>query len=318
MNWVDLLILVGVLFFAIEGQKRGFYSQVFDILGLIVSLVASLALYPFAAKLLTGVFNLPQIIANPLGFLFVWLVTETIFFALFSPFVRKILENTHTQPANRFLGFIPASINAFLFLAFVLLFIVSLPIRPDIKKDIFGSRLGSSLVKSATVLERPLNDVFGPIAKQGLTFLTVTPDGKSTVPLEFTATELSNDFESEQKMLTLVNQERAKEGIDPVVWDEDLAEVGRAHSRDMFERQYFSHFSPEGKDVGDRLQEAGIKYSIAGENLALAPTLSRAHSGLMNSSGHRRNILDPAFSRIGIGVIDGGVYGKIFTQVFTN
>ena len=97
-----------------------------------------------------------------------------------------------------------------------------------------------------------------------------------------------------------------------------MAKVGRNHSRDMFSRGYFSHYSPEGKDVGDRLDEAGIDYSAAGENLALAPTVSRANSGLINSLGHKRNILDPSFSKIGIGVVDGGVYGKMFTQVFTN
>ncbi|KKR60955.1 MAG: hypothetical protein UT99_C0004G0001, partial [Candidatus Curtissbacteria bacterium GW2011_GWA2_40_31] len=89
-------------------------------------------------------------------------------------------------------------------------------------------------------------------------------------------------------------------------------------SKDMFKRGYFSHYSPEGKDVGDRLEDSSINYSLAGENLALAPDVIRAHNGLMNSEGHRRNILDPAFSKIGIGAIDGGVYGKMFTQVFTN
>ncbi|OGE06220.1 hypothetical protein A2W70_03650 [Candidatus Curtissbacteria bacterium RIFCSPLOWO2_02_41_11] len=119
-------------------------------------------------------------------------------------------------------------------------------------------------------------------------------------------------------MFEFVNQERIKRGIKPLVWDERLTEVGRSHSKDMFGRGYFSHYSPEGKDVGDRLQDAGIAYTYAGENLALAPDVTRANNGLINSEGHRRNILDPAFEKIGVGAIDGGVYGKMFTQVFTN
>lgn len=86
----------------------------------------------------------------------------------------------------------------------------------------------------------------------------------------------------------------------------------------MFERHYFSHVSPEGKDIGDRLQAAGIAYRVSGENLAYAPDVSTAHRGLMNSEGHRRNILDPEFHRVGIGIIDSGTYGCIFTQVFAN
>jgi uncharacterized protein YkwD len=86
----------------------------------------------------------------------------------------------------------------------------------------------------------------------------------------------------------------------------------------MWERKYFSHISPEGEDVGDRLDRHNINYFYAGENLALAPTTQTAHNGLMNSEGHRRNILEPQFRSVGIGVIDNGVYGKIFVQVFTD
>ena len=95
-------------------------------------------------------------------------------------------------------------------------------------------------------------------------------------------------------MFSLVNEERAKFGVKVLVWDENLAKVGRNHAKDMFKRGYFSHFSPEGKDLGNRLDEADIDYLAAGENLALAPSVSRAHTGLINSPGHRRNILDPS------------------------
>jgi len=64
--------------------------------------------------------------------------------------------------------------------------------------------------------------------------------------------------------------------------------------------------------------EAGITFNVVGENLALSPTLLIAHTGLMNSEGHRKNILDPAFHHLGIGVIDNGIYGKIFVQIFTD
>ena len=318
MNWVDLAILIIVLIFAIQGQKRGFFTQILDILGFLFSLVLALILYPQAAELFIRFFNIPKIAANPIGFLSIWIISEAIFFSLLSIFVGKIIHLLSNTSINRYLGFIPAVANGLLFTAFILLFVVSLPIRPDIKKDVFDSKIGSNLVEKAQVLETPLSGVFGPIAKQTLTFLTVNPQETGSVSLEFTQKQLTIDRVSEQKMFELVNQERVKLGFDPLIWDENLAEIGRSHSKDMFERGYFSHYSPEGKDVGDRLEENGISYSYAGENLALAPDVIRAHNGLMNSEGHRRNILDPAFSKIGIGAIDGGVYGKMFTQVFTN
>ncbi len=66
----------------------------------------------------------------------------------------------------------------------------------------------------------------------------------------------------------------------------------------------------------DRLQEANVSFLAAGENLALAPTLSLAHEGLMNSPGHRENVLRPQFGRIGIGIMDGGQKGLMITQMF--
>ena len=210
----------------------------------------------------------------------------------------------------------PAALNALLFMAFVLLFVVSLPLQPNLKQDIYDSKIGSALVAQATILEKPLNSIFGPITKQGLTFLTVRPEDKGSIDLKFTQSELTIDYMSEKEMFNLVNQQRELAGAKSLIWDEKLASVGRSHSKDMFERGYFSHYSPEGEDVGDRLLKNGIEYSYAGENLALAPNVNRAHTGLINSPGHKRNILDPAFSHIGIGAIDGGVYGKMFTQVF--
>lgn len=318
MNWVDLTIILTILLFATRGTQRGFFAQVIDILGFIVALTVSLSFYTQAGNFISKFFSLPKIIVSPLGFLFLWILTETAFFAVFRLLFAKYLIKLENLTINKYLGIIPAALNAILLISFALLFAISLPIRADLKKDILNSQLGSPLINAVTLIERPLNNVFGPITKQSLTFLTVKPEDKGTIDLGYSQRELTVDLASERQMFELVNQERAKVGTKPLVWDEKLAQVGREHSRDMFERGYFSHYSPEGKDVGDRLLDAGIDYTVAGENLALAPDVERAHNGLMNSPGHKRNILDPAFTKFGVGTIDGGVYGKMFTQVFTN
>ncbi len=317
MNWVDFIIILVVLIFSLEGLRRGFFNQILNILGFLISLILALTFYSQVADLLIKFFDLPKIAANPIGFLLIWIVVESIFFGAIASLFNKYLIRFKDGALNKYFGFLPAAVNSLLFLAFILLFTVSLPIRPDIKKDIFDSQIGSKLVSSVTAIEKPLNSVFGPITKQGLTFLTIRPEDKGAINLQFTQEKLSVDFESEKDMLTLVNRERVLAGAKSLVWNENLASVARLHSEDMFKRGYFSHFSPEGKDVGDRLLENDIGYSYAGENLALAPNVDRAHTGLINSPGHRRNILDPAFGKIGIGVVDGGVYGKMFTQVFT-
>ena len=119
-------------------------------------------------------------------------------------------------------------------------------------------------------------------------------------------------------MLDLVNSERVANGLQPLAPDPELTEVARRHSADMFARGYFAHDTPEGLSPFDRMKEANVRFLAAGENLALAPTLSVAHTGLMNSPGHRANILRPQFGRLGIGIMDGGMRGLMVSQEFRN
>ena len=76
--------------------------------------------------------------------------------------------------------------------------------------------------------------------------------------------------------------------------------------------------TPERLSPFDRMKKHKIRFLAAGENLALGQTLNICHRGLMNSPGHRANILNPAFGRVGIGILDGGIYGLMITQSFRN
>jgi uncharacterized protein YkwD len=116
----------------------------------------------------------------------------------------------------------------------------------------------------------------------------------------------------------MINAEREKLGLPELYFDEELAEVARTHSKDMFQRGYFSHFNPEGKSPFDRIRKNGIQFRIAGENLALAQNLSLAHHGLMESPTHRANIEHKSFGKVGIGILDGGYNGLMITQLFRN
>jgi len=119
-------------------------------------------------------------------------------------------------------------------------------------------------------------------------------------------------------MLLLLNKEREKRGLRPLVADEPMRKVARAHAQDMLRRGYFSHVTPEGKDPFYRMKKAGITYKKAGENLAYASTLTKAHNGLMHSKLHREAILNPQFKRVGIGIADGGKNGLMIAQEFRN
>lgn len=120
----------------------------------------------------------------------------------------------------------------------------------------------------------------------------------------------------EQKMFNLINQERASQGLKPLQIDLTLVKLARLKSQDMIDKNYFSHQSPTYGSPFDMMKAYGVSYRWAGENLAGAPTVESAHRNLMNSPGHRANILKSEFTHVGIGIIDGGPYGKMFTQMF--
>jgi uncharacterized YkwD family protein len=120
----------------------------------------------------------------------------------------------------------------------------------------------------------------------------------------------------EAKMVSLVNQERMGQGLKPLGVNSQLTSLARLKSEDMVKNNYFSHNSPTYGSPFDMMKNAGIRYSTAGENLAGASTTESAHQNLMNSAGHRANILNASFTQIGIGIASGSPYGKIFTQMF--
>lgn len=120
----------------------------------------------------------------------------------------------------------------------------------------------------------------------------------------------------EQKMVNLVNGERTAIGLPALKVDMRLVKTARMKSQDMINKNYFAHQSPTYGSPFDLMKSQGITYRTAGENLAGNQTVDGAHKGLMNSPGHKANILNKNYTHIGIGIVDGGRYGKMFTQHF--
>ena len=120
----------------------------------------------------------------------------------------------------------------------------------------------------------------------------------------------------EQQMIDLVNQERTKAGVKPLTADMRLVKAARMKSLDMIKNNYFGHQSPVYGSPFDLLKAQGITYKTAGENIAGNASVANAHTSLMNSSGHRANILNPDYTKIGIGIISGGPYGLMISQEF--
>ncbi len=121
---------------------------------------------------------------------------------------------------------------------------------------------------------------------------------------------------NEKELLRLLNGERAKIGLSPLKVNLEATEIARYKSQDMIDNDYFSHYSPTYGSPFEMLRTFNIKYIYAGENIAGNTSVKEAHESLMDSEGHKENILNPEFTHVGIGVKEGSKYGKIFTQIF--
>lgn len=110
----------------------------------------------------------------------------------------------------------------------------------------------------------------------------------------------------------LMNAHRVSLGLPALVWDRRAAAVAQAHSRDMADRDYFSHTSPEGRSTWDRLASRGVTYSRAAENIAWGQRTGReVLTAWLGSRGHRANIERRAFTHHGVGKV-----GPYWTHVF--
>lgn len=126
---------------------------------------------------------------------------------------------------------------------------------------------------------------------------------------------LRNGFE--QQLFDLTNAARVRHGRSILHWDDAISETARKHSVDMAINDYFSHDNLEGLSPFDRMKEDNIKFKRAGENLAYGQSSSIfAHEGLMNSKGHRDNILIEDYSHLGIGVAFNDKSQPYYTENF--
>lgn len=316
MNWIDLVIICTIGLFIYEAYGRSFLLETLDLFSFLLAFFLSFRYYNLSADLFAKQFNIPHGLSLVLGFMFIWFLAETLFGIL----IRILISKTPRLkiPGGQVLSILPAFFRGLIFISLFLVLLGTFPIQPTIKKAVLDSKIGSVILNYSYNLEQPLKQVFGGVTKDTLTFLTIEPKADDRVNLGFQTSQFSIDQADEEAMIVLVNKERAAMGLKTLAFDNKLREVGRFHSSDMFKRGYFSHYSPENQTVVDRADKFGVSYSVIGENLAFAPSLDLAHDGLMKSPGHRANILSPDFGKIGIGIMDGGIYGKMFTQVFTD
>ena len=133
---------------------------------------------------------------------------------------------------------------------------------------------------------------------------------------------LYTELDLAQMLFDAINGERIQRGLPPLVMHRGVADIAKFRSSDMASRGYFSHSSPEGETAFSLMDEYGLPYGWAGENLARNnypndQSVGIAIHDLMASEGHRANILSENYTRLGVSVATDTTGMKYYTMIFT-
>lgn len=288
----DLLIVGLTILAAWRGAKRGLLRSLAGLGGTIAAVIVALIVYRATGSAGTALGAL----------LLVALGLQTV-----ARLLTRAVRHTMLGRANTLGG---AALGGAWALAWLALGIIALRVAPfenELTRSLRASQFADAVVRTE-----------GRFAsRHGIaTWLQDLLGGPAAISLR-ASTDFRTASETEAVLFDLANQARKADGAPPLEWDGDLAAAGRAHVAELYRRGAFTHVGADGSSPGDRLKERKIPFTRTGENLALAPDAREAHRQLMDSPKHRAHLLDPRFTRIGIGAVFGD-QGILVAQEFAS
>jgi uncharacterized membrane protein required for colicin V production len=320
---IDLFAFLLLAYLLFRGWVRGFVREAFDLAGLVLGTLLAFRLAPGVGAALSEIFGLSETVARLIGGTIVFLAAG-IGAALATRAIEKRFSMPGLNMVNRASGAGLAAAWGVFVATVVLTLGVILPMPPVVAGYFEESVVTRALTDPDGVPQGVFTDLAGDqIVLALLNLRELVGDRRVVIGpgevLEIPAAdrdELLRDHDAAELIFEKVNEARAAAGIPPLAWSDELADIGARHAREMYLDGYFAHESPKSGTVGDRLEAESISYRIAGENLALAATADDVHEGLMDSPGHRANILGESFRALGIAVVRGPL-GLMTVQVFT-
>ncbi len=318
LNYVDLILFLIIILSIYHGYRRGFILGFLELFALAVSILTAFYFYQQTASYLSRYMQLEERWALPFSFLLTLVLSRFVIGIIVYFLIRKLPSSLHQNKLNQYSGLVPGFIRGFFYASLFSMLFLFINLWSGLTKTTRESYIANSLTQNIEIIDAKIASDISEKVKQSISKLTIEPESDETVYLHFKVEHPIVNEKMENHLLVLVNQERRKANLPLLARDTALRTVARAHSLDMFEKGYFSHISLDNTTPFDRIKAHGVDYFTAGENLALAQTVDIAHMGLMNSPGHKANILNPKFGRVGIGIMDGGIYGIMVTQNFRN
>lgn len=316
LNYVDVILSIIIILGIYQGYRRGFIIGVLELFAIAASILAAFYFYQDTANLLAKHLQLQERWVLPFAFLITLLICRLIIGVILFYLIRYLPKSMHQNKLNRYFGLVPGFVRGFFYASLIAMLFLFTNLWAGLTQTTRESYIANTLTQKIEVLDSKIATDISEQVKKSISKLTIEPESDKTIYLHFKVENPKVNEKMENHLLVLVNQERRKANLPLVARDTAMRVVARKHSLDMFQKGYFSHISLGNTSPFDRIKAHNLTYFTAGENLALAQTVEIAHLGLMNSPGHKANILNPKFGRLGIGIMDGGIYGIMVTQNF--
>lgn len=317
---IDFLLGLYLAALALRGWVRGFVRELFDLAGLLVGLAVSFRLSGPVGDFLSEAFGVTPEWAR-IGAGVALFIVVGVVLAIGAGALTRVMRLPGLNLANRVFGAGFALGWGVLLVVLIASLLRALPMPAPVDDALDDSVVVTTLTEgvAGSVFDRLVgDDVLTALRdlKTALGSRRLLLQGDEKV--EFGETDPSSlevDDEAARLVFELLNETRAEEGVPPLAWSEGLAAVALGHAEEMYVAGYVSHLSPVTGRVEDRVAAAGIRLATLGENLALAASARAVHDGLAASPGHRANMVNPAFDRVGIAAVRGPL-GLMVVEVF--
>ena len=323
IEYIELFVYIFIVFFVINGWKKGFLLQFFYLMVLLISIALSFRYSDQVGSYISSWFNSNIQLSEIFGGVLIFITVLTV-----SSFFQNFLANNQKQRdvGNKLLGgFVSLLVsNLILTLIFTITSIISVP--QFFEDTLENSNLVSFYTDTSGTPQQALElitgtDLIKVVSRikdlTGKSSVVVGEQGCIEIP-KYSLSNLSNNNEQKDELYELLLAERSNQNLAPLELSEKLSNIALNYAYVMYQDGFWCHKNPKnGELVGDRLSKQGFPYIDIGENLALSSSVRSGHISLMNSESHKNTILDNEFKRVGIGIVSGPL-GLIIVQIFSS
>ena len=323
IEYIELFVYIFIVFFVINGWKKGFLLQFFYLMVLLISIALSFRYSDQVGSYISSWFNSNIQLSEIFGGVLIFITVLTV-----SSFFHNFLANNQKQRdvGNKLVGgFVSLLVsNLILTLIFTITSIISVP--QFFEDTLENSNLVSFYTDTSGTPQQALElitgtDLIKVVSRikdlTGKSSVVVGEQGCIEIP-KYSLSNLSNNNEQKDELYELLLTERSNQNLAPLELSEKLSDIALNYAYAMYQDGFWCHKNPKnGELVGDRLSKQGFPYIDIGENLALSSSVRSGHISLMNSESHKNTILDNEFKRVGIGIVSGPL-GLIIVQIFSS